>query len=157
GSLGTVPLLTQADGLRLLPAGRATDLPWLGANQIILTVTGLVGLAPSQVKVNGINVVDYGPVRITPQSTSPPRYVLTLARPMDVPDRVTIRIDSLAFASYTRRLDVLPGDVNDDGVVNSQDAVIVRNQVYGLGTVTIPLGFLDIDGDGNVFGIDFNL
>ena len=28
---------------------------------------------------------------------------------------------------------VLPGDVNGDGVVNSQDQVLVRNQIVGIG------------------------
>ena len=32
GASGSAPLQTAADGLRLLPAGRNTDLPWLGIN-----------------------------------------------------------------------------------------------------------------------------
>jgi hypothetical protein len=35
--------------------------------------------------------------------------------------------------------------------------VIVRNQVYGLGPVGIPLTFLDINGDGLIDFTDFDL
>ena len=53
------------------------------------------------------------------------------------------------IAPFTRRLDVLPGDVNDDGVVNVQDMVAIRNQMLGfLGAV--PTIFGDINGDGKV-------
>ena len=34
----TASLQTAADGMRLLPAGRNTDLPWLGINQLQLTL-----------------------------------------------------------------------------------------------------------------------
>ena len=35
----TAALQTAADGLRLLPAGRNTDLPWLGINQLQITLS----------------------------------------------------------------------------------------------------------------------
>jgi hypothetical protein len=54
---------------------------------------------------------------------------------------------------FNRRLDVLPGDFNDDGVVNSQDMVGVRNEILGLAPVTI---FGDINGDGKVDINDYN-
>ena len=34
----TVTLQTAADGLRLLPAGRDTDLPWLGLDRLQITL-----------------------------------------------------------------------------------------------------------------------
>ncbi len=37
-------------------------------------------------------------------------------------DRVTITIGNGEIITYTRRLDVLPGDVNDDGAVNRPTA-----------------------------------
>ena len=38
GKAGTAALQTAADGLRLLPAGRNTDLPWLGINKLAITL-----------------------------------------------------------------------------------------------------------------------
>jgi hypothetical protein len=69
---------------------------------------------------------------------------------------VTVTLGNAGITTYTRRLDVLPGDVNDDGVVNSTDSVITRNASLGQ-TVTVPLTFLDIDGDGIIDTNDFNL
>ena len=63
-------------------------------------------------------------------------------------DIVTVTVDP-RLANYTAQFRVLPGDVNDDGVVNSQDLVVVRNAFTGLGPPpTIPLVFLDLNGDG---------
>jgi Dockerin type I domain/Right handed beta helix region/Immunoglobulin I-set domain len=156
GSFGdSGPLVTQADGVRLLPVGRNTDLPWLDVQELSITFSAVASLTPADITVNGINVVDYGPVTVV---GGPTTYGVLLARPIAGPDRVTVTISSTAIPTYTRRLDVLPGDVNDDGVVNSQDAIIVRNEIYpGLGTVTVPLTFLDIDGDGLIDFHDLNI
>ena len=74
--------------------------------------------SPSPVAV-GIN---YGPVTISGSGTN---YVITLTRPINTADRVTFTIASPAIATYTRRLDVLPGDVNDDGAVNTTDGLLI--------------------------------
>jgi hypothetical protein len=50
---------------------------------------------------------------------------------------------------FNRRLDVLPGDFNDDGVVNSQDLVLIRNEILKTGDPLL-IGWADIDGDGVV-------
>jgi hypothetical protein len=156
GSVGNSgPLVTQSDGLRLLPVGRNTDMPWLNIDELSFTFSAVASLTPADITVKGINVVNYGPVTVT---GGPTTYGVLLARPIAGPDRVTLTISSPTIPTYTRRLDVLPGDVNDDGVVNSQDAIIVRNAVYpGLGPVTVPLTFLDIDGDGALDFLDLNI
>jgi hypothetical protein len=87
---------------------------------------------------------DYGPVTVTGSGAN---YVIALARPIDAADRITFTIASSTVATFTRRLDVLPGDVNDDGVVSMQDALVVRNEYLGFAPVTIPVIFLDINGD----------
>ena len=142
----TAALQTAADGLRLLPAGRNTDLPWLGIDQVQITLTQPATLAAGDISVIGSSGTNYGPVTVTGSGTS---YTITLAQPINAADRVTITIGNDLIAPFTRRLDVLPGDVNDDGVVNVQDLVAIRNQMLGL-VGAVPTIFGDINGDGKV-------
>jgi trimeric autotransporter adhesin len=147
-------LVTQADGLRLLPSGRTIDMPWLGVDRVAITLDMAASLVPGDVSIMGVNGGNYGPVTISGSGAS---YVISFAKPITDADRVTVTIANAGIATFTRRLDVLPGDVSDDGVVNSQDAVIERNQVYGVAPATLPLIFLDINGDGVVDATDYDL
>jgi hypothetical protein len=146
GTAGSATLETASDGLRLLPAGRNTDMPWLGINRVQITLTQPATLAAGDITVIGSSGTNYGPVTVSGSGTS---YTITLAQPIDAADRVTITIGNVLIAPFTRRLDVLPGDVNDDGVVNVQDLVAIRNQMLGL-LGTVPTIFGDINGDGKV-------
>jgi hypothetical protein len=146
------PLVTQSDGLRLLPAGRSTDFPWLGIDQVPITLSQAATLTATDVTVSSDVGVNYGPVMISGSGTS---YTITLAQPITVADRVTITIGNATIATFTRRLDVLPGDFNDDGVVNSQDLVGVRNEWLRINGA-VPTIFGDINGDGVVNGTDYN-
>jgi hypothetical protein len=148
----TDSLQTAADGLRLLPAGRNTDMPWLGINRLQVTLAQATTLAAGDVTVNSAIGASYGPVTVSGSGTS---YTITLALPINTADRVTITISNATIASFTRRLDVLPGDFNDDGVVNSQDLVGVRNE-WLLINGAVPTIFGDINGDGVVNGTDYN-
>ena len=148
----TATLQTAADGLRLLPAGRNTDLPWLGINQLQITLGQAATLSRRRRHGPGASGINYGPVTVSGSGTS---YTITLAQPINEADRVTITIGNALIASFTRRLDVLPGDVNDDGVVNSQDMVVVRNEMLGL-LGAVPTIFGDINGDGKVDINDYN-
>ncbi len=147
----TAALQTASDGLRLLPAGRNTDLPWLGIDQVQLTLTQAATLAAGDISAIGSSGTNYGPVAVTGSGTS---YTITLAQPINAADRVTITIGNATIATFTRRLDVLPGDVNDDGVVNVQDMVLIRNQMLGL-LGALPTIFGDINGDGKVDILDY--
>jgi hypothetical protein len=149
----TDALVTAADGIRLLPAGRHTDLPWLGINKVSITLSQAATLTAGDVKVTGITVANYGPVTISGSGTS---YTITFAQPINQADRVTITIANAAIATFTRRLDVLPGDFNDDGVVNSADLAGVRNEILGFNGAA-PTIFGDINGDGTVNINDYNL
>ncbi len=142
----TAPLQTAADGLRLLPQGRTTDLPWLGIDSLQVTLSQAQTLTAADVTVNSAIGVDYGPVTVSGSGTS---YTITLAQPINAADRVTITIVNPGVSMFNRRLDVLPGDVNDDGVVNVQDLVAIRNQMLGL-VGAVPTIFGDINGDGKV-------
>ena len=153
GTSGSAALETAADGLRLLAAGRNLDLPWLGINKINITLSQPASLTSGDVVITSAAGIDYGPVTV---SGSGKNYVITLAQPINAADRITFTIGSSTVATYTRRLDVLPGDVNDDGVVTMQDAVVVRNEYLAFAPVTIPVVFLDVNGDGVVDVNDYN-
>ena len=47
----TATLQTAADGLRLLPAGRKTDIPWLGINKLPITLSEAYTLTPADVVI----------------------------------------------------------------------------------------------------------
>ena len=144
GKAGTAALQTAADGLRLLPAGRNTDLPWLGINKLAITLSAAESLSPADVSVTGLTVANYGPVTISGSGTS---YTITLAQPINAADRVTVTISNANIATFTRRLDVLPGDVNDDGVVSVLDAVDVINDMAANQPNSV---WADVVGDGMV-------
>jgi hypothetical protein len=106
-------------------------------------------LSPGDVSVVGVVGGNYGAVTIRGSGTS---YTITLAKPISTADRVTITIGNAQIVTFSRRLDVLPGDVNDDGVVNAQDLANVQQQWLGVITPTL---FGDLDGDGSVTLSDY--
>ena len=149
GAVGTANLFTATDGLRLLPSGRNIDLPWLDIQRFTITLDAGVTLTAADVSVSGIIIADYGPVTITRSGLT---YTITLAVPIDVADRITVTIGNDSIATFTRELDVLPGDVNDDGIVNAVDVALERNAfLYGF-----PNDFYDITGDGTPTITDYN-
>ena len=125
------PFYTAADGLRLLPAGRNTDLPWLNIDELQLTFNQPVTLTAAQVTISSEIGINYGPVTVTSNGMTD---FITLARPIAKADRVTVSITSPTIAAYTRQLDVLPGDFNDNGVVKNNDATAIHNQWKGNGS-----------------------
>jgi hypothetical protein len=146
GTARSATLDTSADGLRLLSAGRNTDVPWLGINRIQINLAQAANLTSGDVTVIGSSGTNYGADSVSGSGTG---YTITLAQAINGPDRVTITIGNALIANFTRRLDVLPGDFNDDGVVNSQDLVGIRNQIIGYAGA-LPTIFGDINGDGVV-------
>ncbi len=70
-------------------------------------------------------------------------YTIALATPINVADRVTFTISNADITTFTRRLDVLPGDVNDHGMVTIQDAAQIHNDYLGFAPVTVAIVFLD--------------
>ncbi len=150
GTRGTSGLQTAADGLRLLTPERNTDLPWLNINRISITLSQAAALLPADVKVTGINVADYGPVTISGSGT---QYTITLHRPIAGADRVTITIGNANIAAFTRRLDVLPGDFNDNGMGDAGDLRLVFNASLS----PTYIGIADINGDGVVDSKDVEL
>ena len=137
--------LTVDNGTTLLPSGRTNDIPWLNIRTIAITLSQSAALTAGDVSVTGVNVANYGQVSVSGSGTN---YVLTLRSPIGAADRVTITIGNAGIATYTRRLDVLPYDFNDDGVVNSTDML----GIY-YATATPYNVFADADGSG---GVDIN-
>src|SRR5262249_2452513 len=72
----SVGLQTAADGIRLLPTGRNTDLPWLGINRVQITLGQATTLAAGDITVHSAIGASYGPVTISGSGTS---YTITLA------------------------------------------------------------------------------
>ena len=148
----TATLQTASDGLRLLPAGRTTDIPWLGIDKLPITLSQAYTLTAADVFVSSAIGINYGPVTV---SGSGKNYMITLAQPINAADLVTLIIDNPGVSVFYRQIDVLPGDFNDDGVVNSQDLAGIRNEWLGIGGAK-PSIFGDIIGNGTVNVADYN-
>ena len=144
----TANLVTNADGLRLLPVGRVNTIPWLGVNKITLTLDNpIASLAAGDISFKSAANLSYSVQSISGSGTS---WTITLANNgMVSPDKLTVTVANSSLASFTRRLDVLPGDVNDDGMVSSLDMNLVQKQLT-LGYVA----FFDVDGTGTITTAD---
>jgi hypothetical protein len=124
-------------------------------SKLQITLNQPATLTSADVAIQSLNNVIYGPVTVTGSGMS---YAIILLRPVVVADRVTITIASpgnTGIAIYTRRLDIQPADVNDDGVVNRADARIVRSQLRE--AITPANIFADIVGDTTIDGSDLQL
>jgi len=150
GSSGSAALnLPATSGGLLLPTGRKTDLPWLGIDHITLTLGATESLTASDITISSAIGANYGPITVTDSGTT---VTIMLASAIDQADRVTIGISGSGIASFSGQLAVLPGDVNDVGVVNVQDLVAVEQQWLGVVPATI---FGDITGDGKPSEADY--
>lgn len=159
GSAGTTTLQTAADGLRLLPTGRHTDLPWAGINELQITSSQPEALTAADVTIVSQRGTQYGPVTVSAQiaccAFSTFVEDIVFAHPIEKANRVTITIAGPGIVSYTRRLDVLPGDFSDNGVVNNQDITAIRNEWKGKRGAQ-PTLFGEILGDGTVNASDYH-
>ena len=108
-------------------------------------------LTPADVTVNSAIGANYGPVTVSGSGTN---YTITLARPINAADRVTLTIVNPGISIFNRRIDVVPGDVNDDGVVSASDIVLIRNAIQKTGD-PLMIGWIDLDGDGVIDMKDF--
>ena len=149
---------------RLLPAGRTNDISWLNINRITITLDKAVStLAVGDVKLaSAVAGTVYTVTSVTGSGTT---WTITFANNLNSTvgtgiinaDRVTVTIGNGQLTSFARRLDVLPGDVNDDLAVNTLDTAAVKNY-YTSGTIpTSGVAFLDVDGNGVVDVTDYNL
>jgi hypothetical protein len=143
-------LMSEA-GCKLLPQGRKTDIPWLGINQFYVQFSQQLVLSSADIRVQSARGIVYGPIKYDGSSNV---YTFTLARPIDEADRVTVVIDIPGGTPFSGTLNVLPGDVNGDGVVNLKDLAAIHKQpnVYAGSASDL---YQDINGDGKVNGSDY--
>ena len=135
-------------------SGRTNDLPWANISRFVLMFRAPVTPATTDLTVTGRGGHIYV---VEAVSVVGNRVTWTLTAPITTADIVTITVNP-RLAVYTTQLRILPGDVNDDGVVNSQDQVLVRNACLHIGPpTTIPLAFFDLNGDGVIDLTDYNL
>jgi hypothetical protein len=157
GSSGSAALETAPDGLRLLPVGRQTDLPWLGIHELQITLKEPETLTAGDIAISGLKGIQYGPVTVTAAPSDNIElflYDIVFFQPIDKPDRVTIAISGPEIVTYTRRLDVLPGDFFDTGVVTNKDITAIHNEATGKNGAQ-PTIFGEILGDGTVTASDY--
>jgi Domain of unknown function (DUF4915)/Calx-beta domain/Dockerin type I domain len=121
-----------------------TNLSWANISRIVVTFNSAVDPTVDDLTVTGVGGRVYS---VTGVSVAGNTVTWTLGTPISAADIVTITVDP-GLATYTAVLRLLPGNVNDDGVVNSQDLVIVRNALLNLGPVsTFPSVYFDLNGD----------
>ena len=74
-------------------------MPWFNINRIAITLSQAANLNPGDVSVTGITGGSYGPVTISGSGTS--SLVITLAKAINGPDRVTVTISNSQIVTYT--------------------------------------------------------
>jgi hypothetical protein len=138
-----IALVIDADAVQTLPVSRTTDLPWSGINSLVVALSSPAPLSPSDVTLKGSNGVDYSPVSISGSGSS---YTIHLGSSITQADRLTLAIANSAIAPFVKDISVLPGDINDDGQVNSTDLLIVSSNFAKSGSLLDG----DVNGDGQV-------
>jgi hypothetical protein len=143
--------LVDVGSERLLPTGRTNTIAWQGIKQITLTLDQpIASLTTADITLSGNSGFSYGVASVSGSGTA---WTITLSGDGLVnADRVTVNIGGGSIVTYSRRLDVLPGDVNDDGNVTSLDQLTVSRQI-----ALAYNSLYDIDGSGSVSSTDVSL
>lgn len=143
--------LADASSGRLLPSGRMNTIPWLGIQTIVITLDqAITGLNASDISLRGASTFSYSVMGVAGSGST---WTITLASGGLINnDRVTLQIGGSTIATYTRRLDVLPGDVNDDAIVTSLDQLLTQQAISAGYNI-----FRDVDGSGAITSTDINL
>ncbi len=166
----------------ILPAGQTqlTDLPWSGLNEIRVQFTEDLNVQQDSLTVTGLTVPQYA-ISGFSYDVSSHVATWTLAQPIGA-DRVQIHLastgpyavtdlsgnpldgewtdhvsafpsgDGQAGGDFNFSFNVLPGDVNQDGIVNTQDLALVSSTWLASLQTGVFNGFpwIDPNGDGIV-------
>ena len=140
GPSGTADLIDVGGG-RLLPVGRTNDIDWFNIDRITITLDRPIPLLNStDVSINGVVGGSYAVAGVSGAGNY---WTITLAKAITSADNVTVTVGNGQLTPYPFRLDILPGDFNDDGVVSSADITLLNNASVG------PYALLgDLNGDG---------
>ena len=142
GSSGAADLIDVGDG-RLLPAGRSNDIAWFNIKSLSITLDRPIpSLSLTDISIKGVVGGIYPLASISGAGKS---WTIILEKVIASADNVTIKMGNDQLTAYTRRLDILPGDFNDDGVVSSGDITLLNNASIGSYIL-----FGDLNGDGIV-------
>jgi hypothetical protein len=150
-------------GVASLSTVSGRDLPWLGINQIEVDFSEDVAVSRSDLALSGLAVPSYGIAGFSyDAATHAAIWTLSsklgidhLSLALDGPNDIHDRAGNLLLGGpATQTFNVLPGDFNGDGVVNSSDLVFLRNNF----TASHPYYALyDLNGDGGVDLADYTL
>jgi len=142
GSSGAADLIDVGDG-RLLPTGRTNDIAWCNIRSLSITLDRPIpSLSLTDISIKGVVGGIYPLASISGAGKS---WTIILEKVIASADNVTIKMGNDQLTAYTRRLDILPGDFNDDGVVSSADITLLNNASIGSYIL-----FSDLNGDGIV-------
>jgi Dockerin type I domain len=122
----------------------------LGINQLQINLGEPAVVAAADVMLESAKGINYGPVTVAGMGMN---YTIMFAQPINKADRVMLTISIPDTPTFMGRLNVLPGDVNGDGVVNTADISAIRNEWHGKKAATI---YGDIIGNGAVKGSDYS-
>lgn len=156
-----------------------TPLPWSNIDKIFIQFSEHVEISPADVQLTGMRVPDYGSLTSFHYDSAQLTAVISLAAPLQadqliltVSDRVTDNSNraldgewvdgqtrfpsgnSVRGGDFQLALNVLPGDVNRDGSVMTDDLELVTGvQSSTLGDIVYS-PFFDVDGSGSILGND---
>jgi hypothetical protein len=145
--------------------GLKRDLPFINITAVDILFSNDVQVSSTNLSLTGVNIPSYSLGQFTYNaSTHDATWNLPTAlgvdRLMMALDNVTATPQAgtgpnIALGHVSNGFSVLPGDVDGDGVVSSQDAVLVRNMFLGFGGGVVTI-FGDLDGSVVVDVNDYN-
>jgi hypothetical protein len=151
-----VDLRTRVGSQSVSVLNLARTLPWFNIRSLDIVFSEPVRFAPAGATLTGRSVAAYSPDLSLAGSTA----TLSLPSALDV-DRLMLALSgqdpvtgvrdpagNLMGGSFTKGLNVLPGDYNGDGFVTISDSISVRGLIGKL--VDVNRIFADVDGDGQI-------
>jgi hypothetical protein len=133
-----------------------SNLPWYQVKTIDIVFASDVSghISQSDLALTGVNVANYNIGNSGSASFSYNSGTKTATWTLVTPINIDRLMMSLSGGIYTKNFNVLPGDVNNDGLVNSQDLTLIQQHF----TSSVAYNALyDINGDGFVDINDYTL